>query len=286
VHAFLLNFDAELELEAPGRAHDVFAAFERAPERAAQLGGLLPSGCAIVGRQSRFERGTQGLAWCPTPHALAALAARGVSIEVAPPIDVLRLANDRALEERLSVTLPHAYFVRSEAELEAALAPRSGVERWLLKRAHAHRGRGRRTCTRLDDATRNFARRSFELGGIMVQPWVERTADFALHGYVDARGVVLGHPTAQSLNAGGAWLGSRRTQDGELGAAELASLEHAAREAGELLDAVGYEGPFGVDAFRYRFDGSESFCPRCELNARYSMGWAVGMAETRPDLSR
>lgn len=285
MRAFLLNLDAELELEAPARAHDVFASLERAPERAAALGHLLPPGCALVERKSRFERGTPGLAWCPTPRALAALEARGVVAKAAPPLEVLRLANDRALEERLSETLPHARFVRSEAELEAALAPRAGVERWLLKRAHAHRGRGRRACTSLDAATRGFARRAFELGGIMVQPWVERTADFALHGYVDARGVVLGHATAQAVNAGGAWLGSERTRDGELATRERGALERAALEAGELLGAIGYHGPFGVDAFRYRLGGAERFCARCELNARYSMGWAVGMGQTRPDLA-
>ncbi len=235
-------------------------------------------------RNSRFERGSPGLAWCPTPRALAALEARGVVARVAPPLEVLRLANDRALEARLSETLPHSRFVRTEAELEAALAPRAGVERWLLKRGHAHRGRGRRACTTLDEATRAFARRSFELGGVMVQPWVERLADFALHGYVDTRGVVLGRATVQSVNAGGAWLGSERASDAALARAERAELERAACEAGELLHRIGYSGPFGVDAFRYRLGGAEGFCARCELNARYSMGWAVGMGETRPDL--
>jgi hypothetical protein len=51
-----------------------------------------------------------------------------------------------------------------------------------------------------------------------------------------------------------------------------------------LLEA-GYFGPFGIDAFRWvDRAGVERFNPRCEINARYSMGWAVGMGSRRPDL--
>ena len=47
----------------------------------------------------------------------------------------------------------------------------------------------------------------------------------------------------------------------------------------------GYFGPFGIDGFRYRdTDGHLRFNPRSEINARYSMGWAVGMRDKRPDL--
>jgi hypothetical protein len=44
------------------------------------------------------------------------------------------------------------------------------------------------------------------------------------------------------------------------------------------LTLAGYFGPFGVDAFVYRDRlGTERLQPRSEVNARYSMGFAVGL---------
>ena len=51
------------------------------------------------------------------------------------------------------------------------------------------------------------------------------------------------------------------------------------------LREAGYFGPFGVDAFAWEDElGARRFQPRCEVNARYSMGWAAGMGALRPDL--
>jgi hypothetical protein len=48
---------------------------------------------------------------------------------------------------------------------------------------------------------------------------------------------------------------------------------------------AGYYGPFGIDAFRWRDqNGKQQWNPRCEINARYSMGWSIGMGQSRPDL--
>jgi hypothetical protein len=78
---------------------------------------------------------------------------------------------------------------------------------------------------------------------------------------------------------------SERALEGDLAPAERAALFSAAEEAAGALAAAGYFGPFGVDAFRYHDEeGTARFCARCEINARYSMGWAVGMGLRRPDL--
>ena len=43
------------------------------------------------------------------------------------------------------------------------------------------------------------------------------------------------------------------------------------------LAGSGYFGPFGIDAFTYRnADGTVALQPRSEINARYSMGFAIG----------
>jgi hypothetical protein len=127
--------------------------------------------------------------------------------------------------------------------------------------------------------------RSF--GALVVEPWVNREADFGQHGYLTGAGaLVLGAPTRQQMAPEGAWMGSERVSPGDLGVEEAELLAGALREAGLALRAAGYFGPFGVDAFRWRDEhGRLQFDPRCEINARYSMGWAVGMGEQRPDRS-
>jgi hypothetical protein len=55
------------------------------------------------------------------------------------------------------------------------------------------------------------------------------------------------------------------------------TMVEEARRVGAALRANGYWGPFGIDAYEYRDKHGEGhFQPRSELNARYSMGFAVG----------
>ncbi len=53
---------------------------------------------------------------------------------------------------------------------------------------------------------------------------------------------------------------------------------------GRALHEAGYFGAFGVDAFTWTDGATTSLRTRCEINARYSMGWATGMGPARPDL--
>jgi hypothetical protein len=92
----------------------------------------------------------------------------------------------------------------------------------------------------------------------------------------------LGQPCWQHTDAQRAWLGSTRVRPGELTAeAERALLRSAEHAAGALSDA-GYFGPFGVDAYFWRTtSGTPRFNPLGELNARYTMGFSVGMSPAR-----
>jgi hypothetical protein len=57
--------------------------------------------------------------------------------------------------------------------------------------------------------------------------------------------------------------------------------EEAARVAAALASA-GYFGPFGIDAYTYRAHGGAlELQVRSEINARYSMGFAVGFRASR-----
>ena len=168
----------------------------------------------------------------------------------------------------------------------ALIGGASPTDRWLLKRPLAFAGRGRRRVARgvLVAADASWVRASFARGeGLQVEPWVDRAGDFALHGFVARDGAVtLGDPTRQECDETGAWKASARTDD--LDAAELDALTRSATRAANALTAAGYFGPFGVDAFRWRHGAHVVWNSQCELNARYSMGWATGMGSRRPDL--
>ena len=187
----------------------------------------------------------------------------------------------------LGQSLPGARYASSLDEVRRTIGERSPSGAWILKRPHGFAGRGRRrVAAPLDDGARAFVLATLrKWGGLQVEPWVERRGDFALHGHLDERGdLVLGEPTRQESDDGGAWLDTVRAAPGELEPSERAALQSATEDAARALALAGYFGPFGVDAFRWVDEGGICrFNPRCEVNARYTMGWAVGMGDRRPD---
>ena len=106
--------------------------------------------------------------------------------------------------------------------------------------------------TRSSPAAEPFVRVSLERGGLQVEPLVDRMIDVALHGFLEINGKIhLGEPTVQQVDEHGAWLCTKPAGD-ELVAGERKSLVEEALRAATALRAVGYFGPFGIDAFRYR----------------------------------
>ena len=290
---WLLNFDADDELGGQGASRTTASAAMRArlAELAARVSELTGSDeIAELSGKIRHD-GSIGHAWSPTPSALRALAAIGARLPSSPPsFDVLRRANHRRLSAELGQTVPDAVFVDDAASASDHLSRRSPTGSWVAKRAFSYAGRGRIFVRRERGVGEHEAwiRASFAdpvTAGLQIEPWLLRLADFALHGFVAPNGIVtLGHPTAQVCDDRGVWSGSTRTHG--LSAVEEASLTCEAERAADALRSIGYHGPFGIDAFRFSTDASvSSFAARIEINARYTMGWAVGMAGRRVDLS-
>ena len=289
-HAWLLNFAAEAELADPS-AHTLARAMEaRSRALVERARGLLGPDDVVIFPGVRAP-GHAGRAWCPTPRALTAIARAGARVPAAPPIAVLRRVNHRRFCAELGQMLPGARYVTSRAELDETLAARDPT--WVLKRPFGFAGRGRLrvaggSAAGADAATRSWIEASLAASeGLQVEPWVDRAGDFALHGHLSSKGgeLALGDPTSQRCDETGAWVASARAAEEALSDVERAALTTATVEAAEALAAAGYFGPFGVDAFRWRdAGGTLHFNPRCEINARYSMGWAVGMGTRRPDL--
>ena len=280
--AWVLNFDAENELSL-GPGYTPSAAMRARTRALRQQVHALVGTCLFVDDDTPpgAAAGLRGAAWCPTPRALALLRRAGASVPDAPSFDVLREVNHRRFATTLGPTLPGAVFTADAGEIARAVGGTSPTSRWLLKRPLAMAGRGRLRVDRgeLDERARRWIGASLRGGdGLQVEPWVERRGDVALHWMLARDGArVLGRPTRLVVDDAGAWVRSELASDGELSAHDHAILVATAHRAADALHASGYSGPFNLDAFHHADErGDTRFHPLCELNARYSMGFAVG----------
>lgn len=291
---WVLNLDADDELGAAGPYEPRAAVKKRIPELARRLGGLVPEGetWTFPGDPAPFQTGSfaEGVCWCPTPRALLWLAHRGVRARPHPPAEVLRRVAHRGFAVNLGGTPTEPRLLTDPEEAWKLLGEKSPspTGEWLIKRVHGFSGRGhRRVAVPPSEADRAFVAASVRAGGaVVVVPWMERLVDLAQHGHLDARGaLVLGEPTTQVVDAAGAWVESRRARPGELTLGVVEALRGEAETVAEALTRAGYFGPFGIDGFVFRgVDGGPVLEPRCDVNPRYTMGWAVGMAGRRVDL--
>ena len=127
---------------------------------------------------------------------------------------------------------------------------------------------------------------SLERDGLIAEPLVTPTLEVSVHGFVwqDGRHE-LGRVCVQEVSDRGVFRGVRLALANELESAESASLFERATSVARLLYEAGYFGPFGIDAYRYRVDDARGFCALSEINARYTMGFAIGFPRPPAELS-
>jgi hypothetical protein len=256
--AWLLNLDADSELADPRRYQPAPGMSARVQELVPRMTMLLAPDDVVVaepGQAAHVEPDMHVLAFCPTPSALARLGRLGLRPALAPDVEVLRRVNDRSFSAELGQTMPGASFVRSLAELEAAIRGPSPTGSFLIKRPFGFAGRERRRAdgAELDASTRGFVQRSFVRGeGLQVEPWVERRGDFSRHGWVCAsRPPRFGPLVRQQCDAMGRWESAVLAEPAALSAGDAALLDAELQRTAEALLAAGYQGPFGIDAFLY-----------------------------------
>lgn len=286
--AWIFNLDAEEELRHPGRHSRSPRMQERLRDLVASLDDFVQPGDVVVDEGTRRLAGEFiGQPWCPTPTARDRLRDVGARLPAFPDLDVLRRVNHRAFNAALGQTLPGAAWIDAARQLESLAAAHPG-RHWLLKRPFGFSGRHRLRC-RLPARTPHEQRwidASFRDGdGLQVEPWVRRQLDCVVHGWCAPDGTVRhGEPCVQECDARGAWRSTRPATSQDISNDEVHLLQRAAGEVARALLASGYFGPFGVDAFRWQeTDGSVHWNPRSDINARYTMGWPVGMRGWRPD---
>jgi hypothetical protein len=290
--AWVLNLDADLELGA-GKTYTpsaaVLAAMEPHVERLRRE--LLGPDDVLVGERTPpgSAAGRPGRAFCPTDRAERILRQAGAMPEPRPTQAVLREVNGRAFASSLGPTLADGVF---ERDLQAALSrvarpPPSGLAKsWRAKRAFGMAGRGQR---RIDPAAIGgadvaFLETAIAEGGVQLEPDVRIERELAIHGWLAADGSLQkGAVVLQECDRHGQWVRSRRPAPGEVGPELERALVFELSLVGSALAHVRYFGPFGVDAFEYRTAaGAIALQPRSEINARYSMGFAVGFGSAGP----
>lgn len=283
-----LNLDAEDELRhglgyTPSRA--TLAAVAAARDGARTL--LAPDDILLDDLAGKTpEAGLIGRAWCPTPSALARLLAAGALVPAAPDLATLRRVNaSRFTYDVLGTRLPAAQVVTTLEAAEAWLMARSPGEAVWLKRAFGAAGRGKLRAFGgpLAPPTRAFLSPTELSLGVVLEPHVAISLEVSLHGLLAEDGsVVSGVPCIQAVDRG-RFASVRAAYAHELETAEVTALETTLEILAHALHGAGYFGPFGVDAYRYT-DATErsQWNPCGELNARYTMGFAAGMAGRVP----
>jgi hypothetical protein len=305
--AWVLNLDADIELAAiasgaPGalagyspRRSTQQAMSRFAPKLAASLLDLAQDVIVDDDSPPLSARGLVGRAFCPTPRALRLLRRAGAAIEPHPAWEVLARANSRAFSSSLGTTLPGALFVADEGEARSLLRtppPPELAVAWRVKRNFGMTGRGQRVVapSGVSDQDLAFVRAGLVEGGVQIEPDVAIANEFAIHGLLAAGGALtLGPLVKQRCDARGAWVSSDRIEAGQAPPQDfVAALVTEAERVATALNAAGYFGPFGVDAYTYRVGcrkgstegdaerlGAIGLQPRGEINARYTMGFAA-----------
>lgn len=292
--AWLFNLDAERELAAH-RSGTTEAALGGAA--AAQMaraiqslsgqlddGGLLSAGDLVV-EAGPLQRPLDAdkitpVAWCPTPRARAAMGALGLEL-AGPPVGVLVQANARETFMALD-PLPGAVVARSLAEIRAAVSrsplPRGGggaAKRpaWVLRRSLGCAGSGRLVAEGWDGRVEAWAQASLGEGPVEIQPMVDIVDEFSVHGRVDEGGATrCGAP----IRWRGPTLMPGEVAPAELSAAESTRLGSSALEVGTTLAELGYFGPFGMDAYRWRGQRGLMLQVGTDINARLTLHFGRG----------
>lgn len=173
---------------------------------------------------------------------------------------------------------------------EAVARAPAEVDAFTLKPRLGSSGRGRVALRRGSlqaPALRGAFPRLAERGGAILEPWVERSADFSTQLCIQPDGSVLLLATLEQLaTPSGLVRGQRGLVDSRGRLSSGSGFDEALRE-GALPVALaaaaqGYRGPCGVDAFGYRVRPGEEpvLRPIVELNARFTAG-LVAMGQVR-----
>jgi hypothetical protein len=177
-----------------------------------------------------------------------------------------KAANDRRVTVAVQrgLGIEHAVVITDVASLDARQGP------WVAKAPWTAAGRDRI----LGDGPvrpdqRTYAERLLARhGALVVEPWLERRFDVGVCARVERGRVIAEAPHTLVCDTRGAFVAISLTQP-PLTRAHREQLDRAVDACGQALAALGYDGPFTVDAFVW---GADVLHAPGEINARHSFG--------------
>jgi hypothetical protein len=280
---WILNPDAELEFQRPEgyqpRAAVILAMQSHLP-RFAWLTQSDPASFVMDVPKADVDR--RALLWSPSPSAQEAASRAGYEFPKAPSLTVLRAANAKENLVEFGLPAPRIRdFVRSRPEFESTRARLEPDEKLRAKRRFAFAGRAqRRVGAHLTESDERYVEEALRHGGLLLESEQKVTREWSIHGVVwggfrsfggdSETAISLGSACAVETNAHGSVVGLKRATGGQPALRELG--ENAARKLAEL----GYFGPFGLD-----FLEGDHGLVASDLNARFTLGWSIGMGPDR-----
>jgi hypothetical protein len=290
---WVANLDADLELAKPNGYQTSTALLRQMAEQKVRLAGLTlgeplleigagataPAGFFRTLSSSSKRPVDEGVVvcWCPTPSALRQIRALGIRPPAAPSLEVLCAVNDRRFQMSWAAPELERVFVEPGDD-DDTQSPSGSARGWRYKRPHGWAGRGQRVIEGARSADDERWLRASRRTGYLRERHVQVIDEWCQHGYVDAEELLVGSPTRQICDRFGRVEQIMRERP-ELDYAR--ALERAVVDVGEALRERGYFGPFGVDGFSYLTRAGCAFNPISDINARFTLGWSIGMGEIR-----
>ncbi len=235
----------------------------------------------------RFAPAARGPEWSLCPWGWASsMASMADSLQIAfdgPGLDAVRTANSRLLsfllESKWGIGLPGAELCTSLDDVERAVRscpPGPGRWRSVVKAEFGMAARERVLAsggTLHEPALRMLEDRLAADGAVFFEPWVDRLDEAGMQFTVPRRGEVRFEGIAPLLcDPQGQYAGSRFDPDTELERDYGEAIETGLRAA-RTIQQLGYFGPLGIDAMRYRTaDGDVRLRSLQDINARWTMG--------------
>jgi hypothetical protein len=224
------------------------------------------------------------------PHA-EGLAARYADIPAHPDPRIVRVANSRAfnleVEREWGGPDVQGRLFRTLESLEDFLISAQEPLGWVAKGNHGHAGTANRRVPSGPPAEADRAALAALFDGhgqVVLEPWHERLLDMSVGFTVGKAGVIRdfrGHVLLNSRD--GAFLGVKILPGRRPPEPWDQALEASAEELGKALDALGYFGPVGVDAYIRNSPRGPRLRPLVDINARHSMSLpAHGLADRIP----
>jgi hypothetical protein len=209
-----------------------------------------------------------------------AFADRIRAVVDAPPQPAVRAANSRRLsfrcEAEWGIGIPGETCVESPEQLADAILTMGDDVRWVLKAEFSGAARERLLgCgPSLDASTRRWAEQRLRRGqALFLEPWLDRIDEAGIQWTVPRGGPpVLEGITPLLTDAAGRYRGNMFGIN-ESEAAAWSEAVDAGRRVAEQLQQMGYFGPLGIDAMRYReAGGAVRVRALQDVNARWTMG--------------